>query len=277
VAINRSGAEICSITNRQGLEYIWQANESVWSRHAPVLFPIVGRLKGDVYNFENKDYQLTQHGFARDLDFSVVEEGPDSCVFELASSEKTLRVYPFEFMFRIAYRVSGNRITTSYTVINPGEKTLWFSVGAHPGFNCSLQPNETFEDYYLEFEPGDYQCTQLAGGLRLENKHLLPLVNNRLFLTGNLFDNDALVFENNQVNRLSLASVTSTHRIELECNGWPYFGIWARKGIKRFICLEPWYGVADALNTSGRIHEKAGIMQLGPGKEFSCNFSIVLH
>ncbi len=272
VTINRAGAEVSSIADQQGLQYLWQADKTVWGRHAPVLFPIVGKLKNNAYTFNRTGFSLPQHGFARDMLFSIIETRPECCLLELKANGETWNIYPFDFVLRISYQLQNNRLTCTYQVSNSGKEIMWFSIGAHPGFNCPLQPHETFEDYYLEFEPGRYERTVLLEGLRSHDKQALALDNNRLYLTEHLFDNDALVFENTQVSRIALASKASAHRIEMECTGWPYFGIWAKKGARRFICLEPWQGIADALDSSGLLAEKEGIIELAPGRDFSCSF-----
>lgn len=276
VNIQRKGAEVQSITNKQGLEYVWQADPDVWPRHAPVLFPIVGRLKENRFVFNGNSYALSQHGFARDLDFEVAEQGSDFIVFELRSGSETLKTYPFDFIFRIAYRLDRDCLSCTYTVINPSPQPLWFSVGAHPGFNCPLQPGEQFEDYYLEFEKEDLYCTGLDNGLRSAANYKLILSNKRLCLEPGLFDRDALVFENGQINRISLGSLRSGHKITLLCEGWPYFGIWTKKGCRNFICLEPWYGIADRVDAGGELTQKDGMMLLEAGKEFTCSYSAIL-
>ena len=276
VTINHFGAEVCSIKNNAGIEFMWQAHKDVWPRHAPVLFPIVGRLKDNSYTFNNTQYQLSQHGFARDKNFELVERTENSCVFQLVADDGSKKNYPFGFVFQIHYRVEESTLITTYKVINPSAGEIFFSVGAHPGFNCPLLPGETFEDYYLEFEDKTYDITQLSEGLRTPIKTKLALENNKLFLSARLFDNDALVFENGQINTVSLCSVRSAHRITLACKNWPYFGIWAKKGNTNFICLEPWHGIAGRAEGSAELKDKDGIVQLGAKQDFSCSFSIAI-
>jgi galactose mutarotase-like enzyme len=274
VLINEAGAEVCSVTNNHGLEYLWQANPEVWPRHAPVLFPIVGRLKANTIRFNNTLYELGQHGFARDMAFVLLEKQANSCSFELHSTDKSKRNYPFDFKFQISYTLQGSTLSCQYTVINPGQEPLFFSVGAHPGFRCPLLPQESFEDYYLEFEQDRLYYTELNDGLRTDIRQTLQLNNKRLFLSSALFDRDALVFENSQVNRMSLCSSKSAHKITLHCEDWPYFGVWAKKDCREFVCLEPWYGVADHVEHNGHLPHKQGIIQLDADREFNCGFTI---
>jgi len=272
--INSSGAEICSVKNKNNTEFMWQADKNVWARHAPVLFPIVGKLKDNQFIYENTAYSLSQHGFARDLEFDLIAENSDACVFRLTSNDETKKNYPFGFIFEIKYQLTENTLITSYTVKNPAAKKLYFSVGAHPAFNCALFPDEKFEDCFLEFESDHYEQTKLQDGLLSNTKAQLKLKDKKLFLASELFENDALVFENNQINKITLASVKSSRKIILECTHWPFFGIWSKKQNRQFVCLEPWYGIADNVSHDRQLINKKGILSLQPGEEFTCSFSI---
>ncbi len=274
VVINSFGAEVQSVKDNNSIEYIWQGNKAVWGRQAPVLFPIVGKLRDNSFVFENQNYELPQHGFARDMEFIQISKNIDSCSFRLASNNQTKKKYPFDFIFEIKYVLTVNTLTTFYTIKNPSKKPIHFSVGAHPGFNCPLLPNETFEDYYLEFETTDFKLTALDNGLRKVLKNKLKLQNNRLPLSDSLFNNDALVFENNQINSISLLSNKSDRKITLNCKNWPFFGIWSKKGNNQFICLEPWFGIADSIDTNQLITTKKGIINLNPLSEFNCSYSV---
>lgn len=275
IAINSLGAELCSIKNINSIEFIWQASPSVWPRHAPVLFPIVGKLKDDFFCYNNKKHELSQHGFARDLDFELKEADADSCTFELKQTNKTKINFPFDFTFQIKYLLLENTLVTKYAVFNPSNEPIFFSVGAHPGFNCPLLPNETFEDYYLEFEKEEFSQTLLNNGLRFDTKKSLIFPNKKLSLNKELFSNDALVFENKQVNCISLCSSKSNHKITLKCTNWPYFGIWSKKGSGEFVCLEPWYGVADSHHSNNEVTKKEGIIELASQTEFVCDFALI--
>ena len=275
VTINSFGAELCSVKNKNGLEFIWQAKKDVWARHAPVLFPIVGKLKDNFFVFEGNRYELPQHGFARDMKFELTEHSTSTCTFEINANTETKNNFPFEFRFQINYQLLENKLITTYKIFNPSAKPIFFSVGAHPGFNCPLLPNENYNDYYLEFEKNSFSQTQLNNGLRIDSKSDLLLQNNKLFLSKELFDNDALVFENDQIDGLSLCSSVSEHKITLECQNWPFFGVWTKKGNTEFVCLEPWQGIADNINSSNELTKKDGIIELAPNSEFVCSFSLV--
>ncbi len=268
------GAEIKSVKNKNDVEFIWQGNKAVWARHAPVLFPIVGKLKDDTFSYEGKKYSLPQHGFARDMAFELVSQNSFSCVFRLSSNEETKNKYPFDFVFEIKYQLSSNTLTAFYTVKNSSEIPMHFSLGAHPGFNCPLLEHETFNDYYIKFETSEFKLTELSNGLRLDYQKALNLNNGKLPLTSSLFDNDAIVFENYQIHKLTLCSKISKHKIILYCQDWPNFGIWTKKGTQQFICLEPWYGIADSVNSDHELTSKKGIITLKPLGEFNCSYSL---
>ncbi len=275
VTINHFGAELCSVKNNNDLEFIWQAQKEVWARHAPVLFPIVGKLKDNFFIYNNQKYELPQHGFARDMKFDVVEKSEQSLTFQLRSNNETKTKFPFEFVFEVTFVLEENKLYTEYKITNPSNEAVYASVGAHPGFNCPLLANESFEDYYLEFEKDMFSITKLNNGLRTDVSSTLNLKDKKLFLKKELFDNDALVFENSQINSISLCSSKSNHKIILQCNNWPYFGIWTKKGNTQFICLEPWYGIADSETTANELSKNDGVIQIAPGKDFKAQFSLI--
>lgn len=268
------GAELCSVKNKTGTEFIWQGKPEIWPRHAPVLFPIVGRLANNKYTFNGSVFELNQHGFARDMEFDLIEKTDQSCCFELQANEVSKKHYPFDFSLKINYQLKGNSLCTTYTIYNPSSDVLPVSIGSHPGFNCPLHNNESFEDYYLEFEHNSYALSLLNNGLRSGEKKPLLLTNNRLDLSANLFDSDALVFENHQINTISLCSKKSANRIALNSVNWPYFGIWAKKGCTEFICLEPWQGIADSESANGQLQLKEGVHCLAPKSEFSAFYTL---
>ena len=276
VTINHFGAEICSIKYIQQTEVIWQADDE-WKRHAPVLFPIVGKLKNDTYQYNDNTYKLSQHGFARDIVFNLIFSNESSCTFELVSSNETKINYPFDFILQIKYELIENKLTVSYSVTNPSSSILYFSIGAHPAFSCQLNGNDTLNDYYLKFEKSDFVLTQLNNGLRTNQKSKLNISKNKLLLSTDWFDNDALVFENSQINKISLCSLIGHQKITINCNNWPYFGIWAKKDCDKFICLEPWYGIADNENTDTNLKTKDGILTLNSLSTFNCSYAITIN
>lgn len=277
IKVNSFGAELSSVKSVSNhLEYLWQADKSVWARHAPNLFPIVGKVKNNTYSYNNKHYELTQHGFARDNEFICIEETDSVLVFELVANEPLQKTYPFRFSFQVIYSLFNNTIKVTYRVFNLDNEVLYFSVGAHPAFNCPLTSNETFEDYELVFPNKDtLTINTLKDGLISNDTKTLQLKNNRLTISTSLFDNDALVFANNQINEVCLQSTKTKKSITLKSTNWPYFGIWTKKQSNQFVCLEPWYGIADFEDTTQELTEKKGIIKLEEKQVFNCEYEMI--
>lgn len=270
ISVNTFGAELCSVKNKEGEELIWQADKGIWARHAPVLFPIVGKLKNNHFNFDNKTYSLPQHGFARDNEFVLLEESENVLEFELTATEETLINYPFHFSLRIRYELNGSTLKTKYIVFNPNNSILPFSIGAHPGFNFNL-----IDDAYLEFKnKTELTIQKLSNGLVSNETYSIPLQNGILKLSPDLFLNDALVLKNTQINEVLLCSEKSKRQVKLHCQNWPFFGIWTKKDNTDFVCLEPWHGVTDGINADGSIMEKEGIIVLESNRSFETEFGL---
>lgn len=277
VKINSFGAELCSvISNETATEYIWQAYKTIWNRHAPNLFPIVGKLKNGSYSYQNKSYQLPQHGFVRDNEFICIENSDSVVVFELTANEKLLTLFPFHFSLQIKYALVQNNLKVSYSVFNPDNSILYFSIGAHPAFNCPLSNDEVFEDYELIFpNKNSLIINNLNDGLITEQTKIIELDHNRLPVSQQLFDKDALVFTNHQIDEVHLISKKTKKGVALKSFNWPYFGIWTKKQTSQFVCLEPWFGIADSEYATGDFKTKTGIIKLEPEQNFDCEFELI--
>ena len=276
VAVNEHGAELSSFKNTvTNLEYIWQADPAVWARHAPVLFPIVGKLRNGEYHFGGQTYKLPQHGIARDLNFRLEEQTSNSLTFALNSSDRTLAVYPFSFRLEIKYQLTENTLAIFYKVQNTGEEHMLFSLGAHPAFNCPLLPGEAFTDYYLAFEKAETLSRYLLNE-GLQNGQTEPVLTNqeKLPLQYELFEKDAIVLKGLTSEKITLQTNKHAHGLTFEFKGFPYFGIWTKERNAPFICLEPWHGIASHVDDSGELTEKEGIMNLPPGETFTCSYTI---
>jgi len=253
------------------------ASTSIWPRHAPVLFPIVGKLRNNRYTLSGQTYELTQHGFARDCQFEVESHKSDIASFLLTDSDRTRTHYPFTFELRVVYRVLHTSLIVHYEVRNRGAQTLWFSIGAHPAFNCPLLPNERRYDYLPEFSK-----TETIGRFPLVDGLLAtemePLLRNEriLQLSPSLFDRDALVLKQPASDSLALKSVSSGRGVRVEFSGWPYLGIWSKPGIVPFVCIEPWFGLADNIESTGELTKKEGVISLLPGAHFTCEHRITV-
>ena len=271
------GAELTSlITNADGLEYIWPGDPAVWGRHAPVLFPLVGRLPGDTYYHEGRAYQLPQHGFARDQPFAVLRHSPTELAFQLTHDEATRAVFPFDFELTITYILHEARLTVRWDVRNPApDRPLLFSIGAHPAMRCPLLPGEAFADYYFEFDhPVTLDRHLLRGGLLTGATAPVLHQATELPLSYELFADDALVFKHYDFTRLTLRSRKSAHFVRFRFAGFPYLGLWTKGPGAGFVCVEPWHGIASSDGEPGELSEKAGIMTLEPGQVFSAEYSV---
>lgn len=274
ISVNTLGAELISLKSHD-IELLWQSDKTVWPRYAPVLFPIVGRLKNNQLTDNHITYNLTQHGFARDKEFGLVEKKDNCLEFELTADEETLALYPHHFSLRIRYELENTCIKIEYIVFNPNGKILPFSIGAHPGFNCKRIAGESLKDFYLEFEnKNELVAEKLVDGLLSGETYSIKLNENKLPLNTDLFNNDALVFKNNQIEKVKLCSTKSKTQITLNCKNWPYFGIWTKKGSDAFVCLEPWYGITDSTIAKGDAVDKEGIQLLKAYDSFERSFTL---
>ncbi|MBE0393498.1 aldose 1-epimerase family protein [Flavobacterium sp. PL002] len=270
--IKHTGAELCSLKKiSNNKEYIWEGNPEFWGKHSPILFPIVGTLKDNKYTYNNQQYTLSRHGFARDMVFDLIEKKEDSATFSLKSTEETLKVYPFEFELQICYQLIENELLIKYQVINKGDLEMGFSIGAHPAFALSSQ----FENYALEFEKEEPLIYTLSENNLLsdETKRLDTEVNS-VPLNYSLFEKDALIFK-----LLASKSVTILENkipmLNIRFDDFPHLGIWTLNNAP-FICIEPWFGYSDTNNNTGNIMEKEGIQLLAPKNTFDSNLTIAI-
>ncbi|GJM63147.1 aldose 1-epimerase family protein [Persicobacter diffluens] len=278
--IKHDGAELCSLINKTtGKELLWQADPEVWGRHAPILFPFVGRLKNDQYTHEGKTYKMGQHGFARDREFILKASDATSALFVLTSDERSLAIYPFRFELRVQYKIEAKKLTIGYQVVNTDDKTILFSIGAHPGFNVVLNEGEAFADHSLCFEKEEQLDRMMLGEGGLFDGRIdmgYQAGRRHLELTYEKFDEDAIVFEGYTSRHLDLVNLkagTATLRFHFE--GFPYLGIWTKpKAQSPYICIEPWFGIADHQDASGELSEKEGMQVLPEGHSFGCHYGV---
>lgn len=278
VEIATKGAELQSIYNKEtGLEYLWNGDPNFWGKKSPVLFPIVGGLKNNEYEFEGKKYTLPRHGFARDNEFEAKQINDTTIQFVLQDSAATQLVYPFNFIFIVEYTIHQAELQCTYKVENTGDSTMCFSVGAHPAFAVPLTKDTEFSDWELSFN-----ATENCGIHPLTKDGLVidkatPFLNNThtLPLTKALFYNDALVFKQLASTQITIQSAKSTHSISMQFAGFPFYGIWSAKDAN-FVCLEPWLGIADSENATGKLQEKEGIINLPASETFAASWTISL-
>jgi galactose mutarotase-like enzyme len=273
IQVSDFGAELISVKdNSCEFEFMWNANPQVWNRHAPVLFPIVGKLNNNEVKIDGNTFQMGQHGFARDMVFEPIEVYSDIVQFMLESNIQTLEKYPFEFKFFIVYELFEKTLTIRYRVLNIGQKNMYFSVGAHPGFSL---PIHDLSKYSIMFEKEEnLNRYLLSNGLFTGEIENIGSNQNVINLNSTLFEKDAIVLKNLNSKWLKLVQNDSNFSIKMEMADFPYFGIWTKVGQQAFICLEPWQGLADGTNFADEIENKEGIICLGPGSEHISTYSI---
>ena len=265
------GAELKSLHANGKENVIWQVDETFWNRSAPILFPVVGRLKNNQYEWKSEDYQMLQHGFARNQRFEIIEKEDSFAIFQLKSNIQTLSQYPFDFILKIRYELIGNQLLVAYTVVNQSNELLPFSIGGHPGF----QLYGKLEEYHLRFPEKFMTHNHLIdNGLYTGEKELLS-VDKDFNLKTDYFESDAIVFKTPLFNEVTLCR--SSHPVvTLRCQDWTAVGFWTKKNAP-FFCIEPWWGWADHTDTSGKLTDKKGLIWLEAGKRKEFQFDIEVH
>ena len=294
IKVKDHGAELASIIS-DGREYLWQADEAFWKRHSPVLFPIVGAVWNGEYRSHGETYKMGQHGFARDMDFTLIKESEDELRYRLASNDETKKKYPYDFCLEIGYRLVENSIKVMWHVENTGSETMAFQIGAHPAFFWPMLTDEQIAGG-VESMTAPLADTDLRGFFRLEAKERVMPVSviteggcvgreaqieideeGYLPLDTDTFNNDALIFENSQVTKVTLCRQDKSPYLSLEFDS-PLVGLWSPPGKRApFVCIEPWYGRTDSVGFEGQYEEKAWMQKLEAGKTFDVSYSVIVH
>ncbi|WP_220750969.1 aldose 1-epimerase family protein [Apilactobacillus xinyiensis] len=274
VLLNTKGAELTSVKDNKEHEYIWQADSKFWGRHAPVLFPIIGRLKDDFYLLHGNKYSMGQHGFARDNEFEVLEKNDNSVLFKLSENDETMSMYPYKFSLQIKYTLSNKTLSVDYIVKNNDTKLMYYSIGAHPAFNLSYN----MENYKITInDGGSYKHIPLNKSLSdFEDTDELN-ANEPIRLNREFFKDDAKIIDtsDNSINSFVLSNDKDNHKIKVNAFNCKYTGIWStypKDG--SFVCIEPWWGIADTTSHNHEINTKVGINELMPTKSNDYNLNI---
>lgn len=283
VMVSDSGAELSSVIDKNsGLDRLWNAEPSVWNRHAPILFPFVGKVNGGVYRVNGQEYPMkSQHGFARDMEFVCVEKSDSTVVHKLAATEETKRIYPYEFELLVTHKLDAENprlLHVKWEVKNTGTEDMYFSIGAHPAFTVPVTTKEERAEYYLEF-PGKEELTYVgvnpANGLAEVSKpHALKLDQGFVQVYDDIYD--TLVFDYQNIEQVRIARPDKTPYVTMTCKEFPFLGIWMKE-TGNFICLEPWVGRTDDDGFCGDLTEKTGEQKLGAGAVFAIEHTIEFH
>ena len=278
ISIHQKGAELQSIFHKEHqTEYMWSGDPAFWGKHSPLLFPIVGTLKANTYHYQDAAYTLSRHGFARDRDFAIETQSAESITFLLRSDAETRTNFPFDFALRVIYRLTPSGFTTTYQVDNPAATPLYFSVGGHPAFKVPIVPGTDYTDYYLEFDKAETapRWPISKDGL-IETRPMALLDHTRtLPLTKELFAKDALVLKHPASSAVTLRSARTERGLRMDFPDFPFLGIWAAPNAD-FVCLEPWCGIADSVDSNQQWVEKEGINRLEAGGRFERTWTLTV-
>lgn len=271
IVVNPLGAEQVELNILSEENLLWKPNNIHWNRVAPHLFPIVGRLKNNSFTHEGKTFEMSQHGFARDHVFELIEKDDNRLTFELKSNENTLEKYPFDFVFRVHYTLVTNGVEVVYETINSSEKEMYYSVGAHPGF----QLKDTLDSYYLSFGKPMELERQILQNAHYSGEKEIVSVPEKWFLTDELFEEDAFVVFDPTFESIELGHIHDGKLLTLNAKEMTAIGFWTRKGAP-FFCIEPWWGYADLESSTGEISQKAGIRCLKSGASERLTYSVLV-
>lgn len=258
--IDDMGAQLHSLKSKEnGKEYIWQGNPDIWYGQAPVLFPVIGQLINDKYFYNGTEYTMPKHGLARKLLFKVKECEGAKAVFSLESDENTLKSYPFDFEYLVTFELKDKALVNTMTVVNKTDGEMYFSVGAHPAFNCKVGD-------IIEFEQPETLATERIDKENLIIDEKFPLIENsrEIVITKEIFEPDALILSDIKSKKLR---IKGENEIEFTFGDCPFLGIWAKPGAP-YVCIEPWYGVNDGREVKSDISQKRGIQHLNKGETF---------
>jgi len=277
VQIEDKGAQLCSVKNTAGTEYIWQADPAIWGRHAPLLFPVLGRLKDGQYTLGGKPYTISMHGFARDSQFAVAEQNETSVSFRLTHSEETLACWPFPFVLTVTYVLEDNRLKKTCRVENPGQDTMYFELGGHDGFVAPLEAGEVMDDYAILLPGVDtlHPYGMDPSGMLTPKERAIPLDAGRIPLKPATYDLDTIIVDELPQRRAILADKAGRARVTLDFPDFPYLGLWtpAKPFDTNYICIEPWSTLPDGHFMGRGIEDKTGIRTLAPGGQTELTYT----
>ncbi|MGN0527058.1 MAG: aldose 1-epimerase family protein [Acutalibacteraceae bacterium] len=266
--VKEMGAELNSLKSKKtGIEYIWCGNEKIWYGQSPILFPIIGRLLDDKYILDGKEYSMPKHGIVRKKPFTLTDSTEDSLTFVQTDDEDSLKMYPYHFELKVKFQITDSGLQVNHTVTNNDDKTMYYSFGAHPAFNCEIGD-------YLEFSEEEKFLTERIDhdSILIDEKFPVKTDDKKLVLTKDLFNNDALILSNYKTKNISIKSNNHNRVIKFNFNS-PILGIWAKPNAP-YVCIEPWWGINDSYDKKPDISQKRGIMALNPKESRTFTWSV---
>ena len=279
VEVSRAGAELQSI-RKNGVEYLWQGDPAYWGRRSPVLFPIVGSVWEKKYRVDGKEYELGQHGFARDMEFELVSSSETEARYRLISTEQTKSRYPYDFVLEIAYRLHDNKLDVIWEVTNPSDNEMYFQIGAHPAFNYPDYDPQKSGRGHLTFDRSEgLECIRIKekGCVDAVTKWPLDMSDGKVKLEKDTFDAiDTIMMQDSQIHEVNMFREDGTPWLSMTFDA-PVVGIWSPPGkVAPFICLEPWYGRCDAAGYEGEYKDKEWMNRLAPGEKFESVYTVAI-
>lgn len=277
IEVEKLGAQLVRVYDKEKQrEVLWEGNPEFWGKHSPILFPMIGCCYNGVYCLDGQEYEMPSHGFAAKTDFDFVEaEGEITAV--LKDSEESRKVYPFSFALTVNHKLSGNQVIVSWKVENTGDKTMYYSIGGHPGFMMQEGVDKT--DMYLCF-PGRTELPYIlisqdgSKCANTEKVYTMPLDEDGCIkVTEHFWDNDAYIYEHQNIEKVALYNPDKTPYVTVHCGDFPYLGVWAKPN-GPFICIEPWFGRCDDHGFMGELKDKTGICTLEAGKSQEYSYII---
>lgn len=262
VSVNPLGAELSSaVLKENGREYIWEGDPTVWSGHAPILFPICGRLAKDTFFIDGERYTLAKHGFARRREFDLLEVEQEHASFVLRSDAKTKMQYPYDFEFAVSFTLDGNKLKTVYSTVNTGSGDMYFSVGAHPAFRVALGGKVVFP------VTGKIETLTVSSDGLISGIETYAEKGNSVTLTEDVFVNDALILPSPKFDHAELYDENGKKLVKMTFGDVPYLLMWAKPGAP-YVCIEPWHGIPDDVGEPHELKDKKAIVKLGAGERF---------
>ena len=272
--IHNKGAELKRLVHKDSkTDIIWQGSPDSWTGSAPILFPIVGRLKDGVYIWDGDQYAMNTHGLVRRATWETTEHTESAASFRIRSDATTRKSYPFDWELTARFTLTHEGIRVDYCVRNTDTKPMLFSIGSHPAFNIPFAGGK-LEDYKITFEhPETFKAYRITDELLSQVSYPVASKENSIHLTQTLFNEDALIFKNIRSRRVHISNSANTAQITLRTGGAPDLGIWSKPGAP-FVSIEPWFGFDDSPDVSGFLNEKPGILTLPCGKKFEAHYEI---
>lgn len=268
LSVKEMGAELNSLRSKKtGFEFIWNGNEEIWYGQSPILFPIIGRLLDDKYRLDGIEYTMPKHGIVRKKPFKLIGKTEDTLIFRQSDDADSLKIYPYHFDLTVEFKLTENGLSVTHTVKNNDSKMMFYSFGAHPAFNCAIGD-------YLEFQNTEELKTERIDhdSILIEEKFPVEIKDKKIFITKNLFDDDALILSGYTSKDITLGSNDHNRKVKFNFDS-PLLGIWAKPGAP-YVCIEPWWGVNDNYDKKSDLSLKRGIMALEPGETASYNWNI---